>query len=900
MARSGSASADRATLRLQWPLIGRREEIELFEHTLTDPRAHGFMVHGAPGVGKTRLGDECLAVAHRRGRTVARATATEGLEAVPLGALAPLIPSGLGSARCDLIAVFDAVAPVLREEAAAGPLVLFVDDLHWLDATSATLVAQLVDADLVFLVGTVRTDAPVSRELTALAQRARVRRIDLHELDKPGVDTLLHLVLGGPVTPTTIDGLWSASRGNLLFVHELVLGALETGALVEEHGVWRLVGKPTTTGRLLELVEERVGVLGPKAREALDVVAVWEPTSVAMLDSALDPDLLEQLDAAGLLATRADGRRDVVTLAHPLYGEVLRTRMAPLTRRRLLLQQADTIEEYGARRRGDPIRIATARVDASGQADPHLLLEAARLARWASDFAQVERLAKASIQGEPTVEAGLLLGEAMYELGSFDDAERELAEAARRVTPDDPLGILISELRTRTLMWGVRRPDEALALSREDRERCADPAGRAELALNEAFILMATGRPLDALELVAKTEPVEGPRARALRDLARVSGLIVTGRPVTAAQMARDALADHQQIPQQMAITNPAVHLNHEIQALTDSGAFADAMTLAETAYDALPSGRRPRQPMWLTYLIGRCAILEGRPATARRWLGETIARSDEFDLGGSRRAALSLLAAAHVWLGATDAAAAALAELERLPVLDHSRAEQVLGAVWVLVAAGDVPRARSVLSTAAESAAESGHRSSEAWLRHEVVRLGGGDEVADRLDELAEQCEGELVAAYAFHGRAVCGSRPEPMVDAADRFETIGARMLAAEASAEAAQAYQRRGDGRSASAMRARVTRLVQECEGARTPALHESDSAVPLSTRERDVALLAARGETAKEIAARLFLSTRTVNNHLQNVYTKLGISGRPELAAALGLTDEDPRPPSSTRP
>ena len=59
---------------------------------------------------------------------------------------------------------------------------------------------------------------------------------------------------------------------------------------------------------------------------------------------------------------------------------------------------------------------------------------------------------------------------------------------------------------------------------------------------------------------------------------------------------------------------------------------------------------------------------------------------------------------------------------------------------------------------------------------------------------------------------------------------------------------------------------------------PRLATTASLVPLSARERDIATFAAQGETAKEIAARLFLSMRTVNNHLQNVYTKLGISGR----------------------
>ena len=51
------------------------------------------------------------------------------------------------------------------------------------------------------------------------------------------------------------------------------------------------------------------------------------------------------------------------------------------------------------------------------------------------------------------------------------------------------------------------------------------------------------------------------------------------------------------------------------------------------------------------------------------------------------------------------------------------------------------------------------------------------------------------------------------------------------------------------------------------------------VPLTPRERDIAAYAAQGQSSKEIAERLYLSVRTVNNHLQNVYSKLGVSGRP---------------------
>jgi len=60
--------------------------------------------------------------------------------------------------------------------------------------------------------------------------------------------------------------------------------------------------------------------------------------------------------------------------------------------------------------------------------------------------------------------------------------------------------------------------------------------------------------------------------------------------------------------------------------------------------------------------------------------------------------------------------------------------------------------------------------------------------------------------------------------------------------------------------------------------------------LTPREREIATLAAHGLASNEIAARLFLSPRTVSNHLQSAYTKLGVRRRTELAAALGLAEQ----------
>ena len=81
-------------------------------------------------------------------------------------------------------------------------------------------------------------------------------------------------------------------------------------------------------------------------------------------------------------------------------------------------------------------------------------------------------------------------------------------------------------------------------------------------------------------------------------------------------------------------------------------------------------------------------------------------------------------------------------------------------------------------------------------------------------------------------------------------------------------------------------RAHELAGRCESARTPALEWADQPEDLTTREREIADLARADLTSREIAERLGITTRTVDNLLGRVYLKLGVSGRQELADALG--------------
>ncbi len=327
------------------------------------------------------------------------------------------------------------------------------------------------------------------------------------------------------------------------------------------------------------------------------------------------------------------------------------------------------------------------------------------------------------------------------------------------------------------------------------------------------------------------------------------------------------------------------VHQSFEVEALAYLGRLEESSTLAARCYANVPRDAPANAALWFVVRLGRNAMLQGQLDTAQRWLAEGVARCERRDVG-PRRVVLSLLATASAWMADVEGAVAATEEFDGLPPFAYLPGEQVLGPAWTAAASGSLPRARDLLLQGADAAEASGHRAMEAWLLHDACRLGHRGTSA-RLAALAEICEGALVAAWATHAAALDGDRATELVDATDRFERIGALLFAAEAATEAAHALQRERDQRAAAAMRARAAALIDACESARTPALVTSDAPVPLTAREREICTLAAAGVSSPEIATKLYLSVRTVNNHLQRAYTKLGVTNRRELATALDV-------------
>jgi len=874
----------------RWPIVGRRLELEVFERALRSGELAGVVIYGRAGVGKTRLADECRQQAAAAGHPTERVAGSATTALLPLGAVVALLAGGLGGpdGGTDTVALFEQARRALHERHHGRRLVTVADDVSLLDAASLALLGYLAAQGTIFLVATVRTGEPVPDLVTGLWRDGRLERVDLEDLSRTHLDTLLHLALGGPIEAGAGREFWEATRGNPLYLRELVLGGLESGALIERSGVWQLEGRLPNTTRLLDLVEQRIGLLPAEARSVVELLALCQPLELGYLEATIPAAVLESLERAGLVTIT--GACQEVRLAHPLHGRVVRAAMPRSRARAILLAQADRLEAATPVPGPAALRIARWRLDAGGRPDPAVLMRGAHLARYAHDFRVVRRLIEAVPSEQLDAVGTLLLGEALYELGAFDAAERILARG-QQLPGSEHVALRLAVTRAKNAQWGLCQPESALAINAAARAVITSSPLADELVADEASVLTFSGHPGRALAVLERITGGDR-RTRVIRAIAGAPALAMTGRTAEAVRAAEDGYADHDALGDELAIAHPAMHIVNQVFALTEAGRLAEAEQLARAGTEIVASQRVPIAQIFFAVNLGRVATLQGRVATARRHYAEAAGLAQASHFAGPRRVALSGLALAHAMLGDADAAAQALAERAAGPAFGFRGPEQQLADAWTTIASRRPAEAAQRLRDAAAQAASTGHRTAESWLLHDLIRTSGQDTSA-RLRELADACDSPLVSARARHGAAARAHDARELAAAAGDFAALGAMLLAAEAAAGAAEAFSRDGDRRAATAALRRSTELAAACEGAVTPGLFRAaavhaGAASPLSSREREIAMLAAAGIASKDIAERLYLSVRTVNNHLQHAYTKLGVSSRADLAQALGST------------
>jgi DNA-binding CsgD family transcriptional regulator len=871
-------------VRAAWPLKAR--DGEMVELVALLQRGRGALLAGPSGVGKTSLAVAVGAEMEPAGWTVVRVFASRPTAGIPLGALAVLLaPAG---PLDEVVAASAQVRAGIAAIAGGGPAVLVVDDAQWLDEASAVLLHQLVVQGEATLLATLRTGEQAPDPVTALWKDGLVERIEVAPLGDEAVRDVLEAALDGPVETLTASRLWRRCGGNVLYLRELVGEAERLGLLQRREGLWCIETLPPGSPRLAELVAERLGALDEPARAGLEVIAVGEPVRLEMLDELVDRDILERLESAGLIVVGGSGEDVVVRPAHPLFGDVVRSALPELRRRRLMRALADLLEHRGVASRDDIIRLALWRLDGGGAATPELLLEAARQAHFAFDGTTAERLARAAWAADRGFEAARVLADVLFARGGFVEREELLAAVANTAATDEQRA-LVAASRAVGLFWGLADADAAERVLVAAEGEVNDPVWWSEVRATRATLVGQTGRHREVLGLLADLPDDAGGRGRLQAALAEAFALPAVGRGEDAIARIDAALSAAAQLGPQPTLFTAGLLLSPKAVALAGLGRLDDAAAVARSGLEtAVETGNRAAEAFFGSTL-GWVQLNQGLLVSAQRTYRESAAAFRSISYGGPLRWALGGLLFAAALARDKEVVGVAVRALDALDPHPAALFDTTISRAraWAAVAEGDPEWGRRLLGEAAADARSRGAVVEEGTVLYDLARLGRADEVADRLHALAAAAQGDLVRILADGAAGLARGSPDALGDVAERFAALGFNMRAAEAAMAASEASARAHDQRGATRWARLATELAALCEAA-APVVELVGAAgpVPLTNREREIALLAADGLTSRVIAERLFVSVRTVENHLARIYTKLGVASRAELAELVG--------------
>jgi DNA-binding NarL/FixJ family response regulator len=842
-----------------WPLIGRKEALDEALRVL-DAGGRGVVIAGPAGVGRTRLVQEVARAAARRGF---RPSGLSGAEAVPAGAGEPL-PG----------------APARPEP--DRPL-LVVDDAHRLAPASARSLGRRVTSGEACALLSVVDGEPAPEAIRELWRDGSLGVLEVAPLRESEFGALVEAALEAGVERGTQRLLWRACAANLVWLRELLQEGLRRGALERRAGVWRWTGPVALGMALRDLLIEPLARLPDAARRALEAVALLEPVELSLLADLLPEAALELLERRGLVSVERDQRRRSVCVRHLLVAECVRDTVPETSAIPLRGAIGRALVSLGLRRHGDRLRAARLLFDGDPAAGMPLFARAGEEAWAAGEPALAERLARAALGGPDDGLARYVLAEAIADQGRFDEALAEW-DALEAHTTDESLRLRAASGRAAILHFARGRTAEAHQVLARAAEAVGSSEGRYLLAAMRGVIEMGRFPPErllremgPLLEATALPPQVE---ARAYITLFSAAGAL--GRFQQVLDGRERALRAARACRHGYPLAGLWIRVS-AFYALLLTGDFDAAEALAAAQREEHADDAAVATRAYWTQGLGIVALWRGRVRTAAARLGEAASLLLEYD-NGARQLVLFELAVAHALAGATSAAEEALRAAEAArPGLGTLLAGPARARAFVQAARGERSAARATSREAADGFLSSGRVVQGIVALHDAVCFGDGRATAQRLRRVVEATDGPLLRALADHAVARAERDAAGLDAVAVRLASLGLSWHAADAARAACEEHALAGDAAASLASRHRFEGWAARCEAAVfAPLLPPGD---PLTRREREVAELAARGASDRDIAIRLSLSVRTVHAHLRSVYDKLAVAGRRELRGLL---------------
>ena len=569
----------------------------------------------------------------------------------------------------------------------------------------------------------------------------------------------------------------------------------------------------------------------------VELLALGEPLALEEIEALTSQETLLEAETDGLIAT--DGKE--VRLAHPLYGEVVRTRLPPLRARNLRLQLVEVLECRDAFGSDDALRAARLRLDAGAALSADLALHGARAANRAGDPDLGAELA--ALAGADTdLVAGMLLAQSHTMRNRYEEAEAALA-AVEPLAPTDANARDYLRQRLSLYHWGLRLTGETNALLDRADTWSRDAGwlrfiGRIRLtyaALRDGF-----GASLDPADSLA--DPRIPDESRRALSVMQTMSAFMAGQGDTAAAAAFAA--------------RPSTPVRD----------FAGAAALASLSLIALETGNRWDEVERYTsdvvhdavrahdhaagglsaFTLARLHFLRARYRDASRWLAEAEIHLQQQDPFNAMLSVRALSVGIACFTGDFDGAMIAL---ERMRAFSESHQPLPMQRVPVLRAEGWALRLRNAADAGGQLLADAASIEDEMLglapqLAYDALRAGAP--AAPHLERMAPRCQSRLVTAYAKHGSAKAARDGAALMDAAEEMATIGALRYAVEAASDAAVAFLSQGRHDSARRAAARARQLHVPDQGAELPPIDGLDAtAVDLTRREAQLVDLAREG-------------------------------------------------------
>jgi DNA-binding CsgD family transcriptional regulator len=909
-------------------IVGRDKELRslsaFFERMAEGPAA--LVLEGEAGIGKSTLWVAGVEAARERGFRVLSSRPAEveqGLAHAGLGDLLEdvleIVVPALSAPRRRALEVALLVEPsagrsvdprtlgvavrnAVEVLAARGPVVLAVDDVQWLDLSSASALAFAVrrlgnDPVLLLLARRVGERAETS-ELERALDAERIERLRVGPLSLGAVQRLLRSRLGGTLGRATLLQVHETSGGNPFF-------ALELARALERLPQPPAVGEPLPVPEQLDaLLARRLADLPPRTVEVLRVAGALARPTLGLVEAAAGNDLGTALrPAIETQLVRLDGDR--LRFVHPLFPLAVASQLTADEGRALHGRLAAVVDDIEQRARH--LALATDGPDAEVAAALEAAAEAAAArGGWAAAAELYELAAARTPRGAPEGSRRRLhasgiwdeVGDDAHALKLVEPLAAELPPGPERATALMQLSHLLGDLAE-----GVKLGEEALLQPGLEDSLSAEIHD--EQANNYALLLELASARSHSAAAVERAERTGEPALLA-RTLAFYLELEhVAGNPVSDRLVRRSLALEHD------AGERPYFHAPTWVVAncLFLAGRLDEARRFYQEYRHRAQEYGLDAFDAQVAFRLVRLECQAGRLDEAERLLTEYSGFFGEES--GGRHIGLRAAGFVAAYAGRSEEARAVFAEGAELAARQHEEEFQILnlaGLAFVDLSLGDARVALDRLMPLVDRLEEKGYRhpTFPPVLPHAIeAAIAVGEletavALVDRLERQAHTLAEPWPLAVAARSRGLLAATTGDFEASFEAFACAlvehariqmpfeHARTLLALGAAQ--RRARRRREARASLQQALRIFRELgtpvwAEQARAELGRVGGRRRAEGLTPAERRVADLVAEGRTNREVAATLFLSERTVATHLTHVYAKLGVRSRTELAHRL---------------